>query len=277
MVEPASSARATAATGLRPTRTNNPLTGAAYLVRGLMMITRPGIRRYMLIPLALNVGLFALVIALGVDFIGATVNQMLPDWLNWLRWLLVPLFVLASLIGVFFIANVVANLICAPFNGLLAEAVEYELTGWRPADGGWPKLVRDLWVSLASAVRTALYLLVRSVPLLLLMLVPVLNVVASLAWLLFGAWMLAVAYADYPMANHGLSFTAQRPLLAQRRLLAIGFGAAVMAALAIPILNFVVIPAAVAGATLMWVEQYRSDDKDETLETPRIASTESPS
>jgi len=251
--------RAPVSGGLRPTRANNPLTGAAYLLRGLALITRPGIRRYTLIPLALNIALFVLAILLGSDLIGSTVDRVLPDWLNWLRWVLVPLFVAASLIGIFFLANVVANLVSAPFNGLLAEAVEQELTGWRPADGGWPKLLRDLWVSFGSALHTALYLLIRGLPLLLLMLVPVIGVVAALVWLVFGAWMLAVAYADYPMANHGLSFAAQRPLLVQKRLMALGFGGAVMAALAIPILNFVVIPAAVAGATLMWVEHLAPD------------------
>ena len=69
------------------------------------------------------------------------------------------------------------------------------------------------------------------------------------------AYMLAIAYVDYPMGNHGLTFPEQRRRLASRRWLAFGFGGAVMGALAIPVLNFLVIPCAVAGATALWVEQ----------------------
>ena len=44
-----------------------------------------------------------------------------------------------------------------------------------------------------------------------------------------------------------------------RRFALLGFGGAAMAALAVPVLNFLVIPCAVAGATAMWVEQLEGD------------------
>ncbi|MCP5459961.1 MAG: EI24 domain-containing protein, partial [Gammaproteobacteria bacterium] len=75
-------------------------------------------------------------------------------------------------------------------------------------------------------------------------------------WLAFSIWMLALQYADYPMSNHGLRFREQRRLLSQRRMLALGFGSAVLLMTLVPILNFLVMPAAVIGATLMWVEQF---------------------
>ncbi|MEZ5582290.1 MAG: hypothetical protein R3F37_05475 [Candidatus Competibacteraceae bacterium] len=43
-------------------------------------------------------------------------------------------------------------------------------------------------------------------PLLVLFVIPGVNVIAPLLWLVFGAWMLALQYADYPMGNHGLRF-----------------------------------------------------------------------
>lgn len=97
---------------------------------------------------------------------------------------------------------------------------------------------------------------------LILSVIPGLNVAAAPLWILFSAWMLAVEYADYPMANHGLRFARQRELLSQRRFLSLGFGAAVMLALVVPILNFVVIPAAVAGASVMWVERFAESARE---------------
>ena len=49
--------------------------------------------------------------------------------------------------------------------------------------------------------------------------------------------------------------TVQGFLLYGLVLLALGFGGAVMVATAIPLVNFLVIPAAVAGATVLWVER----------------------
>jgi CysZ protein len=234
---------------------NNPLHGGIYFLRGFKLIFRPGIRGYMLVPLFINVLVFTGLIYLGADQLQSLLEAMLPDWLDWLKWLLLPIFLLAALLVGFFTFNLVANLISAPFNGLLAEAVERQLTGKRLPEGGWRKLINDLGKTLVSELRKLGYIVVRAIPILVLMPFPVVNVVASLLWILFSAWMLAVTYADYPMANHGIGFPEQRGLLARRRMLSLGFGASVMAALAVPILNFLVIPCAVAGATAMWVEE----------------------
>ena len=104
-----------------------------------------------------------------------------------------------------------------------------------------------------------MYVAVRSLPLLVLFVIPGINVVAPVVWMVVGAWMLAITYVDYPMANHGIGFDDLLARLRARRLLGLGFGGAAMTALAVPVLNFFVIPCAVAGATAMWVEQLDGD------------------
>jgi CysZ protein len=236
---------------------NNPVNGAFYFLRGFGLIFRPGIRGYVVVPLLINIAVFASLIYFGAGELQSYLENMLPDWLQWLNWMLVPLFLIAGLLIAFFTFNMAANLIAAPFNGLLAEAVERKLTGEGPAGGGWKKLLADIGRTFASELRKLVYIGIRAVPILLLMLVPGVNVIASVVWILFSAWMLAVAYADYPMGNHGMAFPKQRELLARRRWLSLGFGGSVMVGLAIPVLNFLVIPSAVAGATAMWVDQLR--------------------
>jgi CysZ protein len=236
---------------------NNPVNGALYFLRGFALILRPGIRGYVVIPLLINVAVFAALIYFGAGQLQSFLDGMLPQWLEWLNWLLLPLFLIAGLLIAFFTFNMAANLIAAPFNGLLAEAVERKLTGEGPAEGGLKKILADIGRTFASELRKLVYIGIRAVPILLLMLVPGVNVAASVLWILFSAWMLAVAYADYPMGNHGMAFSEQRSLLARRRWLSVGFGGSVMFGLAIPVLNFLVIPSAVAGATAMWVDQLR--------------------
>jgi CysZ protein len=69
--------------------------------------------------------------------------------------------------------------------------------------------------------------------------------------------MLAVEYLDYPMGNHGLSFSEQRRRLRRRPMLSLSFGAGVLLLMLIPGLNFLAMPAAVAGATALWVDRLR--------------------
>ena len=242
-------------------RRNNPLSGALYFVRGFAIVTRPGIRAYVVAPLLINVVLFTALIYFGAAWLVGFAENMLPGWLDFLAWILIPSFVVAALMAGFFTFNLVANLIAAPFSGVLAAAVERHLTGRSPpaAAGGWRTFLTELGTTLVSEVRKLAYVAIRSLPPLLLFLIPGINVVAPVVWMALAAWMLAVTYVDYPMANHGIGFDELRARLRDRRLLSLGFGGAVMAALAVPVLNFLVIPCAVAGATAMWVEQFEGD------------------
>lgn len=242
-------------------RRNNPVSGALYFVRGFAIVTRPGIRIYVVAPLLINVVLFTTLLFFGASWLVDFASDMLPGWLDFLAWLLVPTFVAAALMAGFYTFNLVANFIAAPFNCLLAAAVERHLTGHSPpsAEGGWRTFFGELAATLVAEVRKLVYVAVRSLPPLVLFIVPGVNVVAPFVWMVVGAWMLVVTYVDYSMANHGIGFDELRARMGERRLLGLGFGGAVMAALAVPVLNFLVIPCAVAGATAMWVEQLQDD------------------
>lgn len=237
---------------------DNPLSGAAHFLRGFRLMVQPGVRKWMVIPLLLNILVFAGGIAAGAAGFAelvAWVQTATPGWLDWLAWLLWPLFVIAALLVVFYAFTLVAALVAAPFVGPLAAAVEHHLTGARPGDDeeGLKALATGVVADVGAEVRKLGYFAVRAVPLLLLFLIPVVNVLAPVAWFLFGAWTLAQEYLDAPLGNRGLRFPDQRPVLGQRRWTVLGFGAAAAIATAIPVLNFLVLPAAVAGATSLAV------------------------
>jgi CysZ protein len=183
----------------------------------------------------------------------------LPEWLQWSEWLLWAVFAVTTLLILFFTFSLLANIVAAPFNGLLAEAVEVQLSNETMDNaGGWKKMLRELVPTLIDELRKLLYLALWSLPFLLLFLIPVINLIAPFTWLAFTAWMLTVEYADYPMGNHGLRSDEQKQRLGEKRLLALGFGGTVSVATMIPLLNFLVMPAAVAGATAMWVAQFKA-------------------
>ena len=230
---------------------NNPIAGAMYLLRGLHLVTRPRMRRFVIMPALINAVLFSAAIYFASGWIFDYSQELLPDWLDWLSFVFVPIFLLLSATVVFFTFAMVANLLASPFNGILAEAVESRLTGHEPKQSSMSAVLREAGAAIRSELRKLGYILIRIVPLLVLFLVPV---IGPMIWALFSAWMLAITYADYPMGNHGYAFPTQHAVLKQQRWMALGFGLAVMAAMTIPVVNFFVMPCAVAGATAMWVE-----------------------
>lgn len=234
---------------------NNPAAGFNHLFQGLGMLTLPGLRRYLLAPLAINIVVFLVIGWIGYSQFDSLLNSFLPEngWLSFLRWLLWPLFALSVLLVTFYTFTAVANLIAAPFNSLLSAKVEELLTGNRPEQSP-QSFASTIVPAIRSELRKLVYFLVRALPLLLLFVIPVVNVAAPFLWLLFSAWFLSIEYADYPMGNHGLDFRSQHARLKKARLSALGFGGGVTLMMMVPILNFVAMPAAVVGATRLWCE-----------------------
>jgi len=235
---------------------NNPICGARYLIRGLRLLLQPGLRRYVMLPLLINILVFSLLIWVGISQFNILLDWMLPQdsWLAYLEFLLWPLFAVAAVLVTFYSFTILANLFAAPFNGILAEKVELLITGKVPAhvEQG---LMQSIWPSLRSELVKLVYFLMRALPLLLLFVIPGVNLIAPIFWFLFGIWYLALEYADYPMANNGLAFSDQRAEMKQVRLAALGFGGSLTLLMMVPILNFAAMPAAVAGATAMWCDR----------------------
>lgn len=236
--------------------------GASYLFKGFSLIHKKGIRRFAYIPMAINTVLFSFAIWLGITKFDQWLNSFIPTWipewlLSWVMWFIWPLFAGLLILIVFFTFSIIANLLAAPFNGVLAEAVETQLLGQTPPSLSWKEIVKDTPKLLWNEIRKLMYVLMWMVPLFIFSWIPVVNIIAPVLWVALSSWMLAIDYHDYPMGNHQLKFPAQRALLKQKRSLALGFGGATLAATMIPFVNFLVIPAAVAGATALYVEHYK--------------------
>ena len=241
----------------------SPLRGAGYLLQGLKLLGVPGLRRFVVIPLLLNIVLFSIGIWYGLGWssqLTGWIGDWLPGWLAWLQWLLLPLFALAVLVALYFSFTTLVNILGAPFNAVLAARVEHHLTG--RTDGtekGWAEIFANLVPDLLNELAKLLHALLWAIPFLLLFLIPGIQLIAPFTWLLFAAWILALEYADYPMSNHGLRGREVRRRLRERRLLSLGFGGAVLVMTMIPLVNFLAMPAAVAGATALWTREFAPD------------------
>lgn len=229
--------------------------GARYLMMGFKLMRQPGVRRYVVIPLIINILLFSLALALAIwqfDRLENWVQGQVPEWLAWLGWVMWLIFAVTFALVFFFTSSMVANLVSAPFNEYLSRAVERHLTGVDGV-GMEPPLWKEIGRTLLNETRVLLYFVIRAIPLLILFLIPGINLLASVVWFGFSAWTLALDYSDYALARKGHSFPRLRQTLRRNRALSLGFGGATLGLTMIPLVNLLVIPAAVCGVTAMWV------------------------
>ena len=235
------------------------LSGPQYLREGLKLILSPGLRLFVILPLTVNLLLFCGLIYLALRQFGSWVDAFmpsLPEWLMFLEYILWPLFVVLVVLMVFFTFTMLANIIAAPFNGFLAEKVETVARGEDSSPPfSWTELMAMLPRTIGREARKLAYFAPRALGLLVLSFIPVVNIVAAPLWLLFGTWMMAVQYIDYPADNNKMSWAEMMVWLRQRRWQSLSFGAVTYAALLIPGVNLLIMPAAVAGATLFWVRE----------------------
>ena len=217
------------------------------------MLFMPGLRRYVWAPLLINLILYSLGFWVAGLYFSQVMSWLIPGWLDWLRWLLWPLFALMLSAFAFFTFTLVTNLIGAPFYGRLAERVSF-LLGEAPETSEGKGITVELLGGFSSELVRMGYFGLRAVPILIVSIIPVLNLSAPFFWMLFGAWSLSLEYMAYPLEARGLRFPQQRDVVRQSRLEALAFGGMVMLGLAIPMLNVLIPPAAVIGATIYFAD-----------------------
>ncbi len=244
-----------------PSNPTPPRSGIYYFAQGWQLMSQPGIRRFVIIPLLVNVLLMGSAFWWLFSRMGEWIARLMgyvPDWLQWLSYLLWPLAVVSILLVFGYFFSTLANFIAAPFNGLLAEQLEARLTGKTLPDSGVMGMLKDIPRIMKREVQKLAYYLPRALVLLLLYLIPGIGqTVAPLLWFGFSAWMLAIQYCDYPFDNHKISFPTMREALRRHKLNNLQFGALISVFTLVPFLNLVVMPVAVCGATALWVDRYR--------------------
>ena len=245
---------------------NSFFAGANYMVEGIRLLWHPKLRIYILVPLLVNCLLFVVLTSFFYNYLSNLINQdvsFIPEFLapflaplKWLAWLIIGSLTLI-IYGYSF--NVITNIIAAPFYGLLAEAAEKILTGQDiPPESLWKMIPRVLSRELSKLF----YFLGRGILVILVMilvaLIPIVSIVAPLIGLAWGAWSMAIQYADYPADNHQTPFGDMRNCLWHRIRSSLGFGGTVMGCSIIPIINIFAMPAAVTGGTIYWLNELKS-------------------
>lgn len=235
--------------------------GIHYFLTGFSLIFKPGMKRFIIMPLLINILLFCGLFMAGkhaVMAFNAWFIQHVPHWLQWLSTLVWLFFILSFFILMISVFVTLANMIAAPFNSLLAEKTEKLLSLKAPEPRSLMFNLMDTPRMIGRQFGIIFYYVPRAILLLLLFFIPIVHLAAPFLWFLFNAWFLTLTYLDYPCDNHHIPLRDMRAMLASRRWLMLGFGVSALITSMIPVLNLVAIPAAVAGATSLFFAQYQT-------------------
>ena len=232
------------------------------------LLLKPKFRLFVLMPLFVNIGLIMLIYLIAFSYVADLVEYFMswiPGWLYFLNWLFYAGFTLLSSIMLFYGFSVGVNILAAPFNGLLAERVEAELSHGKSIDE--PFTMQTLFQLVADSfireLQKILYFLPRMLGLLIVSFIPGINIVSPFLWLFFGAWVLSIQYMDYSFDNNKISFKDMRLALRRKPFLCWTFGFIVMLLLPIPVVNLIVMPLAVVTSTMLWLNSFKDSYSSE--------------
>ncbi|GLS25022.1 sulfate transporter CysZ [Marinibactrum halimedae] len=244
-------------------RPNNLATGASYLVEGAQLLMMKKFRAFIIIPILINILIFLGTTTFMISLFSSLMDYLMgfiPSW-EWfsfiadilavILWVLLAV-LLAIVYGYSF--SILTNLIAAPFYGILAEKIEHHLTGKSPPTEALPAMIVR---TIGRELTKIWYFLVRAILIFLLSFVPLIGLVVPVIALAWGAWSMSIQYSDYAADNHQLPFKSLRKSLWTQKFTAGGFGGLIMLGAMIPVVNIFVMPAAVAGGTIMWVRDLK--------------------
>ena len=106
------------------------MNGIECFFEGLRLIRQSGLRQYVIVPIVINTVVLTAVISYGIsqyDMLDAAISGWLPDWLQFLSWLVGLLAAIVFFALGIYCFSFIANIIAAPFNAILAEKVEERL------------------------------------------------------------------------------------------------------------------------------------------------------
>jgi CysZ protein len=232
--------------------------GAGFLGRGLGLVLRsPRLLGLGLLPALIAGVLYTIGLVLLVRFLPSLserVTWFADDWSGFWRDF-VEVLAGAGLVGLALLLGIltftaVTLLIGDPFYERISELVEDRFGGVPEAVevGFWSSLRR----SLADSLRLIGLSILAGIPLFALGFVPVVGqtVIPVLAGAV-GGWLLALELTGVPFQRRGQRLRHRRVVLAANVPVTLGFGVAVFCAFLIPLGAIFLMPAAIAGATLL--------------------------
>jgi CysZ protein len=166
--------------------------GVNYFFQGFKLVTRRELRRFVIVPIIINILVFTAAICVAIYQFDLLLGWLLPQGSDWwaelARAALWFFFAVIVLLILFFTFTILANLLGAPFNGLLSEKTEGYLSGDTiTGPGGVRDFMSTILPSIKSELKKLLYFMFTGILVFLVLLVPGVNILSPLLWTLFAS------------------------------------------------------------------------------------------
>lgn len=245
-----------AATATRPGR--DFVSGIGLLLRGLKIYGRnPGLVILGLVPALIAFVLLVAAVTTVIVFVDTEAR-----WVTWfadgwskdartaIRDLAIVAIVGVSVLLAILLYTAITLAIGEPFYEKIAEKVDDSCGGVaNPVDTPW---YRDIWRGIKDSARLVTLSLLFGVALFFAGLIPVVGqTVVPVIGALIGGWAIAMELTGVAFQRRGLYLRQRRQVLRRNRFLTLGFGTTAFLLFLVPGVNILLMPAAVAGATLL--------------------------
>ncbi len=240
--------------------------GFAYPLRGIALLRRHrDLSRYWLPPIVIMGAALCFGTWLSVHYHEQLVSTFWPTpaqegvtggLLKAAHWLVELLVLLVALGLSLFACSLASTVIAAPFNDALSEAVEQREAGIAPPPFSLRRVLADLVRTVRlEALKLGAYLAVMLPLWLVSWLVPgVGQVLYVVVGALFTSFYFALDYIDWPASRRSRGIRSRLAVLRQRPMLMLGFGLCTWGLLFVPFFNLLLMPAAVAGGTRLFLD-----------------------
>lgn len=232
-----------------------------YLNYGFKHLFTRGIKLYVLIPLMINMVLFVFLWWLAlheVSHLITWVNHALPTWLTWLSYL----FYLIAIIGMFFITiyfyTTLAVIISSPFYSLISQTIQSKNNLQITSDNSLKTWLLLAPRTIIREIRKILMFMPWALLILVCSFIPIINLFTAVMWFVLVVFYNIVLFTDYPFDNNEHSLKTLKAFIRKQRGLLLSFGFLTTIGLMIPIVNIIIIPVAIIGATKIYVDHQES-------------------
>jgi len=230
-----------------------------YVLRGALFVWKNrALWKFAAAPLMISAVVLTFGYVLIYYFLRDMVHGVMSDQWYWQ----IVYYVIAFIVGLFllvlffFLFTRIASALAAPFNEVISERTEQIVSGKASLiPFSFSALIKDSARGIGHAFKILAAYVALLIAALVLWLIPGAGpVLFSAATILISSYMFAYEYLGYPMDRRRYSFREKRRFLRTKLKSALGFGVGNLVVASIPLVNVLLIPAAVAGGTLLFLE-----------------------
>lgn len=234
------------------------ITGVSAFMAGMKQVMPGGgLFRFALAPVVIS-GVVLVGLAAGAFFLG---RSWFLEWFDatWLAWLGGVLAFIIALVLAYFFFTPVMTIFGPLFMDPICERVHVRYTGAPlTSERGGRRFIKRQFFAFVQAIKWTLVVLLIELPLAILALVTFVGAVVAVP---VSSVLQGVDLMDYPLAIKDRTLSEKIEWARANFWACVGLGAGASVCLLVPVLNFFVVPAGAAGATLLLIAAEGGNDE----------------